>query len=75
MPSQKEPRSFKVLLRDGESDCAFDYRVVARRKGYERVRLEEVAEAPSAIPAAEAANFPEVTGKRLPEGDVVRENP
>jgi hypothetical protein len=43
--TQKTSLSFKVVLHDGEPDCAFDYRVVAKRKGYEQARLEVVEEA------------------------------
>lgn len=38
---------------DGKSDVAFDYRIVARRRGYEGLRLREV---PSDLPAATATN-------------------
>ena len=37
------PTSFEVReLQDGKSTIAFDYRVVAKRKGYERARLAEI---------------------------------
>lgn len=34
------PTSFEVRAADGAKDVAFHYRIVARRKGYEEVRLE-----------------------------------
>src|SRR5262249_21073003 len=37
---QKTPRYFKVLVNGGQADCEFDYRIVAKRKGYEDIRLE-----------------------------------
>ncbi len=40
--SEKRSMSFKVSLRDGDPRCEFDYRIVAKRKGYERVRLAEL---------------------------------
>src|SRR5262249_47691449 len=43
--TQKNSHSFKVIVHDGEPNCAFDYRVVAKRQGYEKVRLEAVDEA------------------------------
>jgi hypothetical protein len=42
--TQKNSLSFKVSSHDGESNCEFDYRVVAKRKGYEKVRLETVGD-------------------------------
>jgi hypothetical protein len=42
--TQKNSLSFRVSLHDGESNCEFDYRIVAKRKGYEKVRLETVAD-------------------------------
>jgi hypothetical protein len=44
--SEKTSESFKVSRRDGDSACEFDYRIVAKRKNYERVRLAELTEAP-----------------------------
>lgn len=39
--AEKTPASFTVRAMDGQvCDVAFDYRVVALRKGYEQVRLE-----------------------------------
>jgi hypothetical protein len=43
--TQKTSLSFKVVLHDGEPNCAFDYRIIAKRKGYEQTRLEKVDEA------------------------------
>ena len=42
--TQKNSLSFKVSSHDGESNCEFDYRIIAKRKGYENVRLETVAD-------------------------------
>jgi hypothetical protein len=42
---QETPGSFEVReLGGGTSNISFDYRITARRKGYERVRLEDVTE-------------------------------
>ena len=43
--TQKTSLSFKVVSHGEEPNCAFDYRVVAKRKGYEQARLEVVDEA------------------------------
>ena len=43
--TQKTSLSFKVVSHGGEPDCSVDYRVVAKRKGYEQARLEVVDEA------------------------------
>ncbi len=41
--SQKTPGSFEVReLGGGRSNASFDYRIVARRKGYENLRLADV---------------------------------
>jgi hypothetical protein len=43
--ARKAESSFEVReLSGGKSDVAFDYRIVARRKGYENVRMEDVTE-------------------------------
>ncbi len=43
--SQKSPGSFEVReLGGGQSNVAFDYRIVAKRAGYEKDRLEDVTE-------------------------------
>jgi hypothetical protein len=40
--AQKSPTSFEVReLGNGSSNVSFDYRIVAERKGYETVRLED----------------------------------
>jgi hypothetical protein len=40
--AQKSPTSFEVReLGGGHSNIAFDYRIVARRKGYEQIRLAD----------------------------------
>jgi hypothetical protein len=42
--AQKTPTSFEVReLRGGKSNVAFDYRIVAKQKGLESLRLEEVS--------------------------------
>lgn len=40
--TNKHTTSFKVQLLSGRNNCKFDYRVVARRRGYESVRLASV---------------------------------
>jgi hypothetical protein len=41
--AEKTPGGFRVReLRSGKSNISFDYRVVAKRRGYESVRLQEV---------------------------------
>jgi len=41
--AQKTPQGFRVReLGQGESNVSFDYRIVARRKGYESLRLPEL---------------------------------
>ena len=41
--TQKGPASFQVReLRGGQSNIAFDYRIVAKRRGYENVRMIEL---------------------------------
>jgi hypothetical protein len=43
--AQKLPTSFEVReLGGGKSNVAFDYRVIVRRKGYEKLRMEDVTE-------------------------------
>ena len=43
--AQKSPGSFEVReLRGGKSNVTFDYRIVARRKGYENLRLLKMPE-------------------------------
>jgi hypothetical protein len=39
--SQRTPRFFEVHWRAGEPDVGFSYRIVAKRRGYERTRLEQ----------------------------------
>jgi hypothetical protein len=44
--SDKTPASFKVKQLFGkDQNCEFDYRIVAKRKGYEKVRLTRADEA------------------------------
>jgi hypothetical protein len=52
--AQKTSSGFEVREQgEGKSNVAFDYRIVARRRGYEELRLREV---PSDSPAAAATN-------------------
>lgn len=39
--SQRTPKFFEVHWRAGEPDVEFSYRIVAKRRGYERTRLEQ----------------------------------
>jgi hypothetical protein len=41
-------------LRGGKSDISFDYRIVARRKGYEKLRLQQVEADPETVQALRA---------------------
>ncbi|MFL6353656.1 MAG: hypothetical protein ACJ74Z_17650 [Bryobacteraceae bacterium] len=48
--AKKTPSSFEVReIGSGRSNVKFDYRIVARRKGYEKVRLEDVTDKMKAI--------------------------
>jgi hypothetical protein len=59
--AQKTPTSFQVReLGGGESSVEFDYRIVARRKGYETTRLEDMT---GKFPPV-AAHQPLATGPR-----------
>jgi len=40
--ANKTPTSFEVRDAEGKADIAFDYRIVAKRLGYEDVRMEQV---------------------------------
>jgi hypothetical protein len=40
--ADKKPTFFKVKRLTGSHGCAFDYRIVAKRRGYENVRLAEI---------------------------------
>jgi hypothetical protein len=43
--SDETPRGFEVHeQRGGHSSIAFDYRIMAKRKGYENVRLEDLTD-------------------------------
>jgi hypothetical protein len=42
-------------LKKGTSTIAFDYRIVAKRKGYEQARLAKVADAPPEAQIARVA--------------------
>jgi len=39
---RKQPNAFTVKELRGSRTCSFDYRIVAKRKGYENVRLAEI---------------------------------
>lgn len=39
---EKNPGSFKVGALDGADDCEFDYRIIAKRNGFENERLEPI---------------------------------
>jgi hypothetical protein len=56
--AQKTPTSFQVReLGGGESSVTFDYRIVARRKGYETLRMEDMT-----------GKFPPVAAQKLATG-------
>lgn len=42
----KTPASFEVRDADGKAGITFDYRIVARRRGYENVRMDPVTLTP-----------------------------
>jgi hypothetical protein len=55
--SDKTPTSFKVKQIFGkDQNCEFDYRIVAKRKGYEKVRLTKVEEANQKTDMAEVTD-------------------
>ncbi len=56
--ADKTPASFEVRAADGGGDVAFDYRIVAKRRGYEDDRLEPFAmnDQPDTGAAAAAPN-------------------
>jgi hypothetical protein len=41
--AEKTPNHFRVKLLSGAADCKFDYRIIAKRTGYEKARLEEAS--------------------------------
>jgi hypothetical protein len=45
--ADKRPAFFKVKRQAGLRGCAFDYRLVAKRRGYENVRLAQIPGAPA----------------------------
>lgn len=48
--AEKTPNGFEVReAKNGKSNIAFDYRVVARRRGFEKERLEEIAPVPDSF--------------------------
>ncbi len=51
--SRENANSFEVReLNGGNSSVAFDYRIVARRKGYEKIRMEDVTDRQQKIAAS-----------------------
>jgi hypothetical protein len=42
--SEKGPASFTIRALSGARDCAFDYRIIAKRKGYEGTRLARISD-------------------------------
>ena len=38
--TNRTPRGFDVVLREGRPNVEFSYRIVAKRRGFERQRLE-----------------------------------
>jgi hypothetical protein len=65
--TNETPAGFEVReLRHGQSNVAFDYRIVAKRKGYEGVRLaDETKEMESPAPGAHAHAAVALRGKQL----------
>jgi len=63
--AQKTPTSFQVReLGGGESSVEFDYRIVARRKGYETIRLEDMTGKFPPVAAQPLATGPKPVRKR-----------
>jgi hypothetical protein len=55
--SRKSPTSFEVHeLGGGNSNIAFDYRIIAKRRGYEQIRMADKTEMMKAA-AADAARL------------------
>jgi hypothetical protein len=50
--TNKTSNSFEVReLKGGHSNIAFDYRIIAKRNGYEQIRLEDKTAMMKAVPA------------------------
>jgi hypothetical protein len=63
--AQKTPTSFQVReLGGGESSVTFDYRIVARRKGYETIRMEDMTGKFPPVAAQKLAASPQPAVKR-----------
>ena len=68
--TNRTPTSFEVKLRNGDQNVDFSYRIVAKRKGYEKTRLEHESSAdidPNLFPAKRAefeAKKNTITSKR-----------
>jgi len=63
--ARKTPTSFEVReLGGGRSNIAFDYRIVAKRLGYEEVRMEPLSG--KALPTPETIGVTTVAGMDLP---------
>jgi hypothetical protein len=80
--AQKSATGFEVReLRAGKSNVAFDYRIVAKRKGLETLRMEEVstdhdtAEAVRHQTAARPSHPPKLVLPKAPENGAVPEPP
>jgi len=66
--SQKSPTSFEVHeMGGGGSSIAFDYRIMARRKGYEKIRMAESAHKPQGRRNARSANGVRAAHAAAPE--------
>jgi hypothetical protein len=52
--AEKNPNSFKVGLLGGTGNCRFDYRIVAKRKGFEQERLLPISLPEPGQPASPA---------------------
>jgi hypothetical protein len=48
--AEKKSGFFKVKRLNGSRSCAFDYRIVAKRRGYENVRLSGLQSAQGVTP-------------------------
>ncbi len=64
--TNKTANSFEVReLKGGHSNIAFDYRIIAKRNGYEQVRLADKTAMMKAVPA-QAARFERKPGAQAP---------
>jgi hypothetical protein len=64
----KSPSSFEVKAAGGESDVEFSYRLVAKRKGYEDVRLEEYRPVDNDPPSVRRPSAPEEPDDHAAQG-------